>query len=127
MNSKRIALGLVAILAVSCGGQASDQLEESREVRVQKVIERYHDKYGEALDEASAALGGDGTDQPIEQDIADACASGPDGRGTEQDKQGMGFAMVLLTPTLQKHGLDWVGFVNDTAKVNVDIQQIAGC
>lgn len=127
MNSKRIVLMFAVTLAVGCTSQAGSSPEDSKEVRAKAVLDRYHDKYGDAIDEVTAALGGDGTSEPIEKEIADACGSGHDGRGTEEDQQGMAFAMMLFTPTLQKHGQNWVDFVNDTAKVNIEIQQIAGC
>jgi hypothetical protein len=115
---------LTAVPTTATTEAPAPTISESVEAKAQKVLDRYTSKYADVLADLEAA-GMPVTTKDISQEIADACATGPD--GISDDEQGNAFAMMILSPVLADHGFGWVEFMKDTAKVNLELQALAGC
>lgn len=124
---------ILALMAAGCGSaqarteatQPTDTATTTVEVhmddtnaRVQKVLDEFMDKYGYVMDQF-------GEREPIEKEIADACAARPD--GFPQNGEDMAMAAMVISPLLSAHGHTWDEFMQDAAKANVKIQKIVGC
>ena len=125
-------IAVLALVAAGCSSTVDAQTNEptatattatevtvmDKNEEVQKILDEFMNKYGSVLDQF-------GPREPIEKEIADACAARPD--GFPQDPADMAMAALVLGPVLTAHGHTWDQFMADAAKANVQIQKIVGC